>query len=126
MWLAFLKTVIVWKKGLFDPFQRGSRIHYQVGDVKYETTIAQLNFFMWAIQYGVIDWAARHRDEIKKHHQEIKDVRRALIKDQPNRVKKRMRLTPVDNSHCLVYVQPMQINLGKKRVKLLSEDAPIN
>jgi len=106
---------LVWKKGLFDPFQRGPRIHYEANGIKYETTIAQLNFFMWAIQYGVIDWAARHRDEIKKHHHETKEARRKLIKEQPNREKKRMRLTPVDNSHCLVYIQPMRINMGGKK-----------
>ena len=106
--------ILVWKKDLFDPFQRGPRIHYEVAGVKYETTIAQLNFFMWAIQHGVIDWAARHREAIKKHHHETKEARRALIKEQPNREKKRMRLTPVDNSHCLVYVQPMNIPMGGK------------
>ena len=110
-----LKRFLVWKKGLFDPFQRGPRIHYEVNGIKYETTIAQLNFFMWAIQYGVIDWASRHRESIKKHHHETKEARRMLIKEQPNREKKRMRLTPVDNSHCLVYVQPMRINMGGGR-----------
>jgi len=106
---------LVWKKGLFDPFQRGPRIHYEANGEQFVTTIAQLNFFCWAIQHGVIDWAARHKDKIKKHHQTIKDARKKLIKEQPNREKKRMRLTPVDNSHCLVYVQPMRIPLGPQK-----------
>jgi hypothetical protein len=101
-----------YKKGLFDPFQRGDRIHFEVNGVPYETTVAQLNFFQWAIEYGVIEWAARHRDEIKRHHDEIKKERDALIKAQPNREKKRMRLTQGDEAHCMVYLQPMQFAMG--------------
>lgn len=101
-----------WKKKLFDPFQRGERVMFRnaAGD-EHETTIAQLNFFRWAIQYGVIDWAAKNRDEIHKHHQMSKRARKQLIQDTPNREKKRMRLTPNDKAHCLVYIQPTRISL---------------
>lgn len=110
---SYTQHEAVWKKRLFDPFQRGHRIMFRVEDVDYETTIAQLNFFRWAIEFGVIHWAAQHRDEIREHHQRIKAERKKLIAAQPNREKKRMRLTSADDSqHCLIYVQPMRLAIG--------------
>lgn len=101
-----------WKKKLFDPFARGPRILFSDGHGKqYETTIAQLNFFRWAIQYGVIDYASQHREAIRKHHYDTKLERKKLIQSTPNREKKRMRLTQTDKARCLVYVQPMRISM---------------
>lgn len=102
-----------WKKELFDPFQRGPRIYYRDSDGnQHETTIGQLNFFMWAIKFGVLDWAIRHKHEIQQHHAKVMKARKALIQSQPNRKKKRMRLTPKDNSGCMVYVQPMRVSMA--------------
>jgi hypothetical protein len=107
----------VWKKKLFDPFKRGQRIMFTVAGVSYETTIAQLNFFRWAIQFGVIQWTIDHKDEIQAHHKETKRVRRDLIVNNPNREKRRQRLTETSKNTCLVYVKPIKVNLnsGVKR-----------
>lgn len=97
-----------WKKRLFDPCQRGPRIMFYAGGQQYETTIGQLNFFKWAIEHGVIDWAVQHRDEIRQHHQVTDSARKKLIEEQPNREKKRMRLTNTDKNRCIVYMSPQQ------------------
>ncbi len=102
----------VWKKKLFDPFKRGQRIMFTVAGEGYETTIAQLNFFRWAIQFGVIEWAIQHKDDIKIHHQETKKARQKLIQAQPDRPKRRMRLTQVNKQNCLVYLKPMKVSLS--------------
>ena len=116
-----------WKKRLFDPFQRGQRFLFRVHDQEIVTTVAQLNFFKWAIQYGVIDWATEHKDEIRSHQDKIKSERRKLIQSQPNREKKRMRLTKANNSHCLVYVQPMRISLaGPAKKARASEEMEVD
>lgn len=101
------------KKKLFDVFQRGERIHFSINGVQHETTIAQLNFFMFAIEYGVIDWVAAHKKEIRAHHKASKDARQKEIAAQPNREKKRQRLVDDTNmkSGCLVIVQPMKISI---------------
>lgn len=102
-----------WTKKLFDPNQRGPRINFSTSKNEIVvTTIGQLNFMMWAIQFGVIDWAVRHKKEIKDHHKIVKKTRQEFIKAQPNRAKKRMRLTNADNSHCIVYSHDMDINIG--------------
>lgn len=55
------------KKG-FDPFCRSDRIlfHYKQDGKKkcIDTTIAQLNFFKWAILNGVVDYIIGHFDSI--------------------------------------------------------------
>lgn len=112
---SYVQFEETWKKRLFDPFQRGQRIMFYVNGKKYETTIAQLNFFRWAIQFGVIEWAKNHKKEIREHHFVTKTERKKLIQEQPNREKKRMRLTKNDKSKCMVYIQPMQIHLTDKK-----------
>lgn len=102
---SYKRTEEVWKKHLFDPFQRKERILFTAGGQQYETTIAQLNFFRWAITYKVIDWAAEHKDEIREHHERTTRERSELIKNNPNREKKRMRLTKIDEGRCLFFVQ---------------------
>lgn len=53
-----------YKKRYFDPFRRRRKFNYvcQVGDeyVILHTTIGQLNFFRWAINYEIIDYVNIH------------------------------------------------------------------
>lgn len=45
------------RKKSFDPFCRWDRISIPFDDEKYiETTVGQLNFFKWAIEYKIIDY----------------------------------------------------------------------
>ena len=59
-----------YSKKQFDPFQRRDRISFgiiQDGISKnIITTIGQLNFFRWAIQNKVIDYAAENYASIEK------------------------------------------------------------
>ena len=56
-------------KQRFDPFRRHQRIKFvygEGGDEAIETTIAQLNFFKWAIETGVLDYIRAHRSQIEQ------------------------------------------------------------
>jgi hypothetical protein len=54
------------RKEKFDPFCRWERITIPFGDEKYiETTIGQLNFFKWAIEFKVIDYIKNYIDVIE-------------------------------------------------------------
>jgi len=96
-----------------------------VDGAKYETTIAQLNFFSWAIQYRVLDWAIRNKEAIRAHHHTIKKARKKLILEHPDREKKRERLTHADGTGCLVYLQPMKISLGGQKVNKKQKLMPL-
>ena len=54
------------KRKNFDPFRRGKRIFFDLGDETYESTVGQLNFFYWASRYGVLDYAKQHITEIER------------------------------------------------------------
>lgn len=73
------KVILVWQKynstlssgygkKLFDPFGRGKDngklICLEHNDKIVYTTLAQLNYFQWAIKNGVIDYVKEHLDEI--------------------------------------------------------------
>jgi hypothetical protein len=54
-------------KQTFDPFCRWDRINVPYKNDKYiETTIGQLNFFMWAIENKVIDYIEENYETIEK------------------------------------------------------------
>ena len=54
-------------KAAFDPFCRWDRINVPYKNDKFiETTIGQLNFFMWAIENKVIDYIEENYETIEK------------------------------------------------------------
>lgn len=56
-----------YSKRQFDPFCRRGRIEFDYGGKeKLVTTVGQLNFFKWAIEYKVIDYVKKHLKEIEK------------------------------------------------------------
>ena len=51
----------------FDPFCRQGKIRFADADGRpFNTTIGQLNFFRWAIQYGVLAYAREQYQEIER------------------------------------------------------------
>ena len=62
MFLEYKSQLKAYSKRYFDPFcRRGRVLHRGV-----ETTCGQLNFFRWAIKYGVLDYAVKHHDDIEQ------------------------------------------------------------
>ena len=57
--IQYRNQLKAYSKMLFDPFRRHERITIQcpyTESKKLETTVAQLNFFRWAIEHKVLDW----------------------------------------------------------------------
>ena len=82
-----------YSKKFFDPFCRRNRIKYNYNDTDIlSTTIGQLNFFKWAINYGVIDYIKDNNKEIEDDMNEsIRLIRKNTIKT--NERKKRQELS---------------------------------
>ena len=70
IYLNYKTQLKAFSKKQFDPFQRRERISFQIEDDNKKetivTTIGQLNFFRWAIQHKVIEYAKSHLNEIEK------------------------------------------------------------
>lgn len=62
LFLEYKSQLKAYSKRFFDPFCRRGRVTY--GGV--QTTCGQLNFFRWAVQYGVLGYAREHHDEIEQ------------------------------------------------------------
>lgn len=62
-------------KILFDPFRRGEKVTLECADrdppIRIETTLAQLCFFKWCIEYKVLEYVEKHihaiTDNMKQH-----------------------------------------------------------
>jgi len=64
-----------YRKKLFDPFCRNKRIPFYYNDTQYViTTVAQLNFFRWAITNKVLDYVNENFTEIYKDMQRKKEL----------------------------------------------------
>ena len=56
-----------YSKKRFDPFCRWDRIAIPYkNNTSVQTTIGQLNFFKWALEYKIIDYIREHKDEIEE------------------------------------------------------------
>ena len=61
MFLEYKSQLKAYSKRFFDPFCRRERVVFH----GIETTVGQLNFLKWAIQYGVIGYAKERHDDIE-------------------------------------------------------------
>ncbi len=65
VYLDYKSQLKGYKKRLFDPFCRNSRIPFRYTEENYLiTTVAQLNFFKWALTNKILDYIEEHFDEI--------------------------------------------------------------
>lgn len=62
MFLEYKSQLKAYSKRFFDPFCRRGRVEHR----GVQTTCGQLNFFRWALQYGVLEFAREHHDEIEE------------------------------------------------------------
>lgn len=103
------------QKTHFDPFSRGDRIPFFMGQTCIITTIGQLNFFKWFISRKIYDYLVEKKDEVfddmnKKNKNEKKVV---------NKISKQIRIK--DKIPTEIHKKPMLItnNLDKKTVKIV-------
>jgi len=67
MYREYRLQLKAYTKRWFDPFQRRERIVFTDGEETFTTTVGQLNFFKWAIQTGVLQYALDNIATIEEH-----------------------------------------------------------
>ena len=94
-----------WKRRLFDPFRRRSRIKIEVDGRVEDTTLGQANFVLWCYKSGVYAYVMSHIDAIdadmNKVTQNQKMLKRAAAQTGTRR--KRTDLTSPKMVSCLAY-----------------------
>lgn len=66
----------VWKRKLFDPFRRHERVYFFLDGKWWASTVAQLNFFYFAVQTGFLAWVRENAVAIDKRMREFNRHRR--------------------------------------------------
>lgn len=62
---AYLTQLKLWRRKFFDPFRRGIFVmHYTKKNQKFWTTFPQLNFFVWFIKNGIMNYMMKNIDQL--------------------------------------------------------------
>jgi len=101
-----------WKRLLFDPFRRRSRIGVNIDGTVYETTLGQANFALWTYKTGVLAYVLSHLDDIED---DMNRVYRRQKRERSEAAKcgerrKRSPLTRTSDSCCIAYVLPSVVS----------------
>lgn len=78
------------QKKNFDPFARGIRIPYYVGDVWIITTIGQLNFFQWFISNKILDHIIKNKEMIEFDMNKNKKIKSEIKVKKPKNIYKKI------------------------------------
>jgi hypothetical protein len=96
----------------FDPFARAQEnrtcdVYYFMDGTKCRTTVAQLNFMKWAIEYSILDYAKKYKDQIttdmsnKQAQKRTKHDSEDLTTQQKRQ--KRTQISNAPKQFCRVY-----------------------
>lgn len=113
LYRSYQDQLLIFNKRYFDPCRRGQRVFFQVDDVEIETTLAQLNFFRWAIQNKVIEWAIEHAQEIQE---DMVAVHRAQSMSENKKRKRKRSMFNNAASPMILNVQ-IQVKLMPTHIK---------
>ncbi len=88
-----------WHKEFFDPFKRGIKVLFHPNGPHHpdavQTSLCQLNYFTWALTYGVLEACQTHLTEVESQRQKatyekrLRDARSKVHHEPPS---KRRRL----------------------------------
>ena len=101
---AYRQQLQQYSKVLFDPFARRGKMMLRCGDDELQTTPGQMNFFRWAMQWGVLDYARRNLAAIRAA---LPRLRQRVSTEAKRRWKRAARPSTVHVRPLLVLSQPI-------------------
>lgn len=110
----YRSTLAYWKRRLFDPFRRRTRIQVDIDGCLCETTLGQANFVLFTYESGILAFVIRHIDAVEDDmnvvSQQQKRDRQIAVRTGTQR--RRKELTPSLSLPCLAYVAPSRVSFG--------------
>jgi hypothetical protein len=115
---AYKTTLGFWKRRLFDPFRRATRVRVCLHGTQqgsFETTLGQANFALFAHKTGLFRYALMHYKEIETHmNTTLRNARRAREQlrrsnAHPKPVYKRGELMRERSKGCIAYDSPVYV-----------------
>ena len=83
VYLVYKARLRGYSKKIFDPFGRGRKFQYGANNLT--TTIAQLQFFKWAIEAELLDYLEEHVEDVQK---DMDDCSTTMKEEQDGRKKR--------------------------------------
>ena len=113
---SYKQQLKAFQKKHFDPFSRGDRIPYFMGDSCVITTIGQLNFFKWFISKKIYDYVKLNQEMIENDMNKKNKIDKKKIKKEKNTKKIiRNQYTPIINTTAYTtYNKPITTTEQKK------------
>lgn len=101
MFMEYKAQLKAYSKKFFDPFCRRDRVDMMNSNGELQqTTVAQLNFFKWALNNNVITYALENKDNIELDMLAISKRRTGNDANDPQRPKKRRELSSAAIKSC--------------------------
>jgi hypothetical protein len=112
MYQSYRRTLLYWKRRLFDPFRRRQRIGVFIDEAWHETTLGQANFALWSYQTGTLAYVLGHVKEIEKHMNTLskKHKRERALAVRSGATRKRTELTKALPLTCIAYIAPCKVD----------------
>ena len=113
IYTSYKQQLKAFQKKHFDPFSRGDRVPYFMGNMCIITTIGQLNFFRWFISKNIIEYIVSNQLSIENDMNYKNKLEKKTTKIVTKMKKKNMKTQipfnkPVYNA-TKCYVQPTSI-----------------
>lgn len=99
VFLAYKAQLSFFRRRNFDAFRRRLRVTVQTDKGELHSTVAQLNFYAWAHQTGILDWCRRHTSEIERDMVEVASRRKNL----PPGKRRRAELSSAPRTKVAIY-----------------------
>jgi len=108
---AYRDALHFWKRRLFDPFRRRTRIQVTVDGKVHDTTLGQANFALWTYQTGVLAYVLGHIDAIEENMNLVSQRQKRMRRDdvRTGTKRKRRELTPSSGTVCVAYRAPIRV-----------------
>ena len=109
---SYRTTLSHWRRRLFDPFRRRTRLHVKVDGQVHQTTLGQLNFAMWSYKTGILRYVLGNIDAIEADMNRISKKCKRERKDAICKgvTRKRRELTSAPNTVCVAYKNPCTVH----------------
>jgi hypothetical protein len=87
IYTSYKQQLKLYQKKHFDPFSRGDRIPFFIGDTCIITTIGQINFFKWFITKKIYDYIINNtsviENDMNKKYKTINKIKVKIPKTKP-------------------------------------------
>lgn len=95
-------------KRYFDPFCRRTLLELKLHDRTMQTTLGQLNFFKWAFEHNVIEFAKLHKKSIEADM----NARTQKSSATPRTKHRRSQLSDLASNHCHKRIKCIRVSFS--------------